>query len=133
MRMEETTPSKAEVTQATRSTQSTKLRIAELELTVQMLQHRLRIFEGPRAVEDDVELVDENQTIEGDQTELDGGNLPHPKEIRGYLRCDQPRESPREMPTKDRHEQGREEWYDCRGSYDGRDYNEEPYQERYRS
>ena len=60
--MDETTLSKVEVTQATGSAQSAEqLRITELELTVQRLQHKLRIFEGPKAVEDDVELVDENQ------------------------------------------------------------------------
>ena len=35
-------------------------RIEELELVVQRLQHRLRIYEGPEAVNEDLEIFDEN-------------------------------------------------------------------------
>ena len=72
-------------------------RITELELIVQRLQHRLRIFEGLRAIEDDVELVDENQIVEEDETKSDGGILPHHRKVRSYLRRDQPKEHLREL------------------------------------
>ena len=73
------------------------------------MQHKLRIFEGPKAVEDDVELVDENQTIEGDETDSDGGKFPHPRKNGCYLRCEQPMECLKDIPRKDRHGQrGRE-------------------------
>ena len=51
LQMEETTPLKVEVTQAMRLVKSIEQRrIEELELTVQRLQHRLRICESPRVV-----------------------------------------------------------------------------------
>ena len=91
----------------------------------------MRIFEGPRAVEDDIELVDENQTIEGDGTELDGGNFPHLKKVWGCLRRDQPKERPRDLPKEDMREQSKEKWYECQGRYDDKEYNDELYQEKH--
>ena len=37
----------------------------------------------------------------------------------------------RNMLKEERREQAREEWYDHQGRYDGRDYDEESYHERY--
>ena len=59
-----------------------------------------------------MELVDENQSIGGDKTASDGGTLPHPREVRDYLRHDQPRECPRNIHREERGEQAREKWYD---------------------
>ena len=113
------------------SIQTTKHhRIAKLELTVQRLHHGLKIFEGPRAIKKDVELVDENETLVGDETESNRDILPHLKEIHGYLRREQPRERPRELLGKNRCEQDKEEWYECQERYNGREYDEDPYPER---
>ena len=56
----------------------------------------MRIFEGPRALQDD-------------ETKSNGRNFPYPKQVRVYLRLEQLRERFRDMPKEDRHElRGRE-------------------------
>ena len=74
--------------------------------------------------------MEENQTIKDDDTKSDKGTLPRHRKARGYIRRDQPRERPRELSREDRHEQGKDEWYERRGRYNGRKYDDEPYHER---
>ena len=60
------------------TTQTTdQRRIEELELTVQRLQHHLRIYEGLEAFNNDVEVVEEN---DDQDDESDGNYIPrsHP-------------------------------------------------------
>ena len=54
-----------------------KRRIADLELMIQRLQHRLRIYEGTRTTVDDEEIVDENDPKKSDDSFNDN---------KGYLR-----------------------------------------------
>ena len=75
-----------ETPQITRSSQTTEQQqIAELELMVQILQNKLRIFEGSRAIEEDVKLVKKNDTVVGYNFKLVRDILPYLKEVRGYL------------------------------------------------
>ena len=90
--------------------QNQKIRrtIAELRLLVQRLQHRLIIYEGPRAIKDDVEIVGENNP-NGDDEGLDDDTLPHQMDFGCYLRVEQ----------QERQERDMRDWYDRCDRYNG--------------
>ena len=64
-------------------------RTEELELMVQRLQHRLRIYEGLEVVNDDVKVVEEN---DDQDEEFDGNYIPLPRGVERYPRGDYHRE-----------------------------------------
>ena len=60
-----------------------------------------------------MELFGENNNVDVDDFETDRGTLPHLKEVKGYLRCEQPKEFLREFLKEEMRDQGRKEWYEC--------------------
>ena len=56
-----------------------------MQLTIQRLQHRLRIYEGPKLV-DDGEILGVNQLEVVGIEEIKDETPPHPRDLRDYLR-----------------------------------------------
>ena len=59
-----------------------------MQLTIQQLQHRLKVEKGPRAVKDDVEIVVENNpwVREEDDGNSNDNTLPYPRDFRRNFR-----------------------------------------------
>ena len=63
---------------------------------VKRLQHRLRIYEGPRATNDDLEIMGENDPKRNDGSSNDDP-IPQSRDDRGYMRWEQHIKHPKSM------------------------------------
>ena len=60
-----------------------------MQFTIQRLQHRLRIYEDQKVVEDEMEIVGVNQLEVGRVEEFEDETLPHPRDHKNYLKREQ--------------------------------------------
>ena len=101
-------------------------RIIDLELMVQRLQHRLRIYEMAKAIVDDEKIMDENDLEKSDDSSTNNKSYlrreHHKYHPREHVRCDDHRYRPMEHARGDDREYGRGDWYERHDRYDeGRD------------
>ena len=73
----------------------------DMQLTIQRLQHRLQIYEGPKAIDDKNVLWVNQPKVVGDE-EIEDETPSHPRDLKDYLR-EQPKNQQRNNRPRERY------------------------------